>query len=151
MNISDYVTQVSRQVDGLKLFAVSAAVGDALECLLIKHKTIIIHASDDLDDFAVSVADGAKQLSVTGPTLIDAMKACGTRKACSKCGAELPLIAYSKDSAKPYGHASCCKDCEKARLKEFYRRRSAQDKRRNGTDRGHAAPPASTSQNTVPE
>ena len=41
-------------------------------------------------------------------------------KICSKCGRELPLDNFYKNKSKKYGVEGECKDCFKARVKEYY-------------------------------
>ena len=41
-------------------------------------------------------------------------------KICSKCGRELPLDSFYKNKSKKYGVEGECKDCSKARVKEYY-------------------------------
>jgi len=123
MNISDYIGSLSRQVEHLKHFAVAAAVGDALESLLSRYRTIIIHANESLDEFDVSVNSPSGPLFADGPTLVDALMSCGVRKTCNSCKRDLPIISYSRDASKPDRRCSSCRECERARLKEFYRRK----------------------------
>ena len=43
-----------------------------------------------------------------------------TQKRCSKCGQHKPLTDFYKDKRYKDGHASYCKDCQKASRNEWY-------------------------------
>ena len=40
-------------------------------------------------------------------------------KRCSKCGRELPLSEFYSNKSKPDGHGCYCKECAKARQREY--------------------------------
>ena len=52
----------------------------------------------------------------------DKMKAKDGFCVCYACGKEKPLAAFATDNRRSNGHATLCRDCDKARGREKYRR-----------------------------